>query len=157
MDQTITDETCTPAQVPGQSLSEEAPEAPLVVPQSGTRGEGASEPQWGSHPINIRLTIPLLFESCYVTIVAGRERRSPERRASERKKHPLLTLGNVIVALVASTICALAAVALIHQLTLYTLDTAGGGIGISMGLLLYLAVLSILLWLWQRHRGRRLR
>ena len=53
---------------------------------------------WGNHhPINIRVSIPLLaFGRFYVTILAGRERRSGERRKQERKKHPLLTFANML-------------------------------------------------------------
>ena len=60
---------------------------------------------WGSdHPINLRLSVPLLFKRYYVTIVAGEERRSPERRAEERQKHPIKTIGNLTVLLVAGIV-----------------------------------------------------
>ncbi len=62
---------------------------------------GASERGWGSHPVNIRFTIPLLFRDYYMTLLIGPERRSKERRAMERQKHPLFTFGNVIVYLLA--------------------------------------------------------
>jgi len=52
---------------------------------------------WSSdHPVNLRLSLPLPFGRYYVTLVAGKERRCAERRAEERRKHPLLTPGNVI-------------------------------------------------------------
>ena len=42
---------------------------------------------WGNdHPVNIRLSMPLLFGRYYVTLVAGKERRSGERLASERPR-----------------------------------------------------------------------
>ncbi len=55
-------------------------------------------PSWGNkHPVNIRVSIPLLaFGRFYMTILAGRERRSGERRRLEREKHPLLTSANMI-------------------------------------------------------------
>ncbi|MCZ6770416.1 MAG: hypothetical protein O7G83_00335 [Proteobacteria bacterium] len=51
---------------------------------------------WASPPINIRVSIPLIFGRWYFTIVGGPERRDRTRRAKERRKHPLLTFGNVI-------------------------------------------------------------
>ncbi len=48
------------------------------------------------HPVDIRLTIPLPFLRSYVTIVAGAERRSPERRRAERRRHPIRTIGNLL-------------------------------------------------------------
>ena len=51
---------------------------------------------WASHPINIRVSIPLIFGRWYFTIIGGPERRDRTRRAKERRKHPLFTLGNVI-------------------------------------------------------------
>ncbi len=44
------------------------------------------------HPLNLRVT---LFGRAYLTILGGRERRSPERRIEERKRHPLRSPGNI--------------------------------------------------------------
>ena len=87
----------TPSQALGQTPARGSPDGPPAAPQAGAHGAGASQPRWGSHPVNIRFTIPLLFRSYYITIVVGPERRSKERRAIERQKHPLFTLGNGIV------------------------------------------------------------
>ena len=51
----------------------------------------------GKHFINIRISIPLIFMRVYVTLVAGKERRSTARRRAEREKHPLGTLSNAFV------------------------------------------------------------
>ena len=91
------EDTCTPLQVLGQTPPRGSPDGPPAAPQTGAFSAGASQPRWGSHPVNIRFTIPLLFRSYYITVVIGPERRSKERRAIERQKHPLFTLGNVIV------------------------------------------------------------
>ena len=56
----------------------------------------AGLPWEGDHPVDIRLSIPLLIGRYYQTIVVGKERRRPQRRAEERWKHPLQTLGNII-------------------------------------------------------------
>ncbi len=44
------------------------------------------------HLVNLRVT---LFGWAYLTILGGRERRSPARRVEERKRHPLRSPGNI--------------------------------------------------------------
>ena len=103
------------------SLYEETQDA-----SSGANVEIASDPSdagakrnWGGpHTINIRLTIPLLVSSFYLTIVAGRERRSTERQRGERRLHPLLKIGNVVMFLVFGTVAGLALLSVL-QLFLY--------------------------------------
>ena len=56
------------------------------------------------HPVNLRLSIPLLSTRYHATLIMGREQRSPQRRAAERQKHPLQTKGNVACLFVAGTI-----------------------------------------------------
>ena len=51
---------------------------------------------WGGHPVNIRLNIPLLFKRGYVTMVAGVCKRDPERHKQDREVHPLRTIGNIL-------------------------------------------------------------
>ncbi len=75
--------------------------APAMGPQGDAQSAEESRARWGSHPVNIRFTVPLFIRSYYVTILIGPERRSKERRAIERRNHPLFTLGNSIVYLVA--------------------------------------------------------
>ena len=77
---------------------------------------------WERHPLDIRITIPLFVRRYYITIVAGPERRSAERLARERKKHPLLTAANVLVMLVFSTICGLGMFTLLQVLALSALE-----------------------------------
>jgi hypothetical protein len=64
------------------------------------------------------MTIPLLVGSFYLTIVAGRERRSAERQRDERRLHSLLKIGNVVVFLVFGTVVGLALLS-VFQLLLY--------------------------------------
>lgn len=75
--------------------------------------------EWGQHPINLRVTLPIPFRRWYVTLVAGPERRSNERLISERKKHPLETLPNLMfllsIGIVSTTVLLLVtALILIH-------------------------------------------
>ena len=46
----------------------------------------------GGHAVNFRVT---LFGLVYVVVLGGRERRTPERRKTERQRHPLHSPGNV--------------------------------------------------------------
>jgi hypothetical protein len=66
----------TPAGTPVQASSSDGQNSP----RAEAAADSASQLRWSSHPVNIRLTIPLLFRDFYVTIVAGPERRGRERR-----------------------------------------------------------------------------
>lgn len=50
----------------------------------------------GTHPINIRLSLPLGSRRYYLTLVGGRERRNPARRAEDRQRYPLRTAANLV-------------------------------------------------------------
>ncbi len=83
-----------------QALETRLAEDPLEgfepEPSAGDRRSPDPEGWTADHPVDIRLSIPFLFARCYVTIVAGKERRSPNRREAEYKKHSLLKAGNVM-------------------------------------------------------------
>ncbi|MGI9500341.1 MAG: hypothetical protein ACR2P3_09895 [Geminicoccaceae bacterium] len=75
--------------------------------------------EWGQHPLNLRVSLPLPFGRWYVTLVAGRERRGTERLIEERSKHPLETVPNLMfllsIGIVSTTLMVLvAALILIH-------------------------------------------
>ncbi len=53
--------------------------------------------KWRDHPVDIRLSIPVLWRRCYLVILAGPERRSRERRISERARRPLRSVSDKIV------------------------------------------------------------
>ena len=88
---------------------------PRLVPEGvdeGRRPKGKAAQDWSNdHPIDFRVSIPLPFTRYYLTVVTGRERRSGTRLAQERRKHPLLTGGNVMFMFVIGTVCGLAALA----------------------------------------------
>jgi len=90
-----------------------------------TRKAPGGEPWGNDHPVNIRLSIPLPFGRYYVTLVAGKERRSGERLASERNKHPLMKLGNLVVMAACGTLCGLVALSMFQLATAYVLLRSG--------------------------------
>lgn len=47
----------------------------------------------GRFPVNIRLTV---IGRVFLVVLAGLERRHPERRREERRRHPLHTLANIL-------------------------------------------------------------
>ncbi len=47
--------------------------------------------------VDIRWTIPLIWFRFFIVVLAGPERRPPERRAAERAARPILTWSNAIV------------------------------------------------------------
>ena len=75
-----------------------------------------------SHPINIRISIPLIFGRWYFTIIGGPERRDRARRAKERRKHPLFTLGNVIFMFIVGTVMGTAVAVLMINGAVQLLD-----------------------------------
>ncbi len=64
--------------------------------EAGNRLDYAGR-KWGSeHPLNVRVSLPLGFGRYYITIVAGKERRTRARLALDKRQHPLDTPGNVV-------------------------------------------------------------
>jgi len=61
----------------------------------------AADRPWRTHPVDIRISVPLPFGSFYLTLVAGRERRSPVRRAVDAQGRRLVRFGNVMFVLAA--------------------------------------------------------
>ena len=94
--------------------------APGIAQRSAPGGES-----WDRHPVNLRFSIPLPFGRYYVTLVAGKEQRGAERLASERRKHPLLSFGNVAVFFGLGCVCGLALLALFQLASAYLLTELG--------------------------------
>ena len=78
-----------------------------------------------NHGVNLRLSFPLFFARYYLTIVAGKERRSADRRKSERIKHPVATPGNMIFLGTAGVIIGLAVLTLMQFVAARLLVDAG--------------------------------
>ncbi len=108
-----------------ERLEQETREGLSDTSSASTRNAPGGEPWGNAHPVNIRLSIPLLFGRYYVTLVAGKERRSGERQVSERKKHPLMKLGNIVVMAACGTICGLVALSMFQLATAYVLLRSG--------------------------------
>ena len=70
----------------------------LTAAERAAIGRAVAAGGWSTRPVNIRLTLPAPRRRFYLTLVAGWERRTPERRSAERRSHPLRTLGNLIFA-----------------------------------------------------------
>ena len=87
---------------------------------------GPERENWSSdYLINLRLSLPLLFGRYYLTIAVGKERRSAERRAQERQKHPLVTAGNLAALGVLASILFLGTLALMRLAGLLLLEWSG--------------------------------
>lgn len=101
------------------ALSNEPTDQALSAEPQITEKSQTTKRDWGQHPLNLRVTLPLPFRRWYVTLVAGPERRSTERLTAERDKHPLDTLPNLMfllsIGIVTSTLMLIvAALTLIH-------------------------------------------
>ena len=48
------------------------------------------------HPVNLRLSVPLLWRRFYLVLLAGPEPRSAERRRGERITRPLRAIANSV-------------------------------------------------------------
>lgn len=80
------------------TLEEEADRTLLPAPHQyqETTKSVKNKRDWGQHPLNLRVSLPLPFGRWYLTLVAGREKRSQERLIEEREKHPLETASNLM-------------------------------------------------------------
>lgn len=65
------------------------------------------------HPVNLRLSVPFIGSRFYLVVLAGPERRSRERLASDRQLYPIWTPGNLLVILGATAAGAIALLALL--------------------------------------------
>lgn len=76
----------------------------LTPAQKDALHQAVDDPSWKRPPVNIRFSVPFIHRRFYVTIVSGKERRSPERRATERHKYPLRTIANAFFFVGAATV-----------------------------------------------------
>jgi hypothetical protein len=81
----------------------------LSAAQREAISRAAADRPWSSHPVDIRVSLPLPFTRVYLTLVAGTERRNAARRAVERLRHPLIRFGNLVFGVVAMVLLYIAA------------------------------------------------
>ncbi|MCG8357656.1 MAG: hypothetical protein MI920_19005 [Kiloniellales bacterium] len=67
----------------------------LTAEQEAAIRDAVRRNPWGEHPVDIRLSLPLPWRRYYVTLVAGPEKRNTARRQADRRKYPILRLGNI--------------------------------------------------------------
>lgn len=86
----------------------------------------AGERAWSKgHAVNVRLSLPSPFGRFYLVVIGGRERRSTERRAAERRQHPLVTAGNLLFFLACGAVAGLTTLGLIQLLGRVLLEASG--------------------------------
>lgn len=66
--------------------------------------DAAEQCAWRKHPIDIRLSLPLLLRRFYLVVVAGPERRNPDRRVVEQMRFPVNTPNNFLFVLAVATL-----------------------------------------------------
>lgn len=82
--------------------------------------------EWTSeHPLNIRISIPLIFGRYYITIVAGKERRARARLALDKRQHPLDTPSNVVFLFLIGIIATAGSVTVGYMLLAHLLGWSG--------------------------------
>jgi len=100
--------------------------APYAAREAAEGEAPAESAAWsGRHAVNLRLTIPVLSARYYLTIVGGKERRSPKRRSDERQKNPLATRWNIAFLAVLGLITGLALFTVIQFAARFVLEKAG--------------------------------
>lgn len=57
--------------------------------------QAVTDPGWGRHLVNIRISAPVLRRRYYITVVGGQEKRTAERRAHDHHRYPLRTVANI--------------------------------------------------------------
>ncbi len=53
--------------------------------------------RWHAHPLDIRVSVPVLWKRFYLVLLAGPERRSAERRKYDRAKRQLRVVADTVV------------------------------------------------------------
>lgn len=67
-----------------------------LTPEAMTAIAEAAARNGGPHPVDIRLSLPLPFRRFYLAVLAGGERRSPERIDAERRRRRLIRAANIL-------------------------------------------------------------
>ena len=65
-------------------------------------------------PVDIRLSVPFIWRRFFFVLLAGSERRSPERLSRERVKHAIWTVANVCTVVFLTLFLIPAVIGMIH-------------------------------------------
>jgi hypothetical protein len=84
----------------------------FTVAQVKALKQACSQLNWKKHPVDMRLSVPVLFNRFYLVILAGPERRSQQRLQTESRKHPIWTTTNTIAIAAASSLLLLSTLGL---------------------------------------------
>jgi hypothetical protein len=57
--------------------------------------QALTDPDWGRHLVNIRISAPVLRRRYYITVVGGALFLTAERRAHDHHRYPLRTVANI--------------------------------------------------------------
>lgn len=104
---------------PGSSLLAQLPAdvvASFTPEQRAALWDLSHAPSWHRYPVNLRIGIPWFGRRFFITVVAGPDRRNPERAARERILNPLMTLPNVLFMISAGAFVAAAAIFMLFLL-----------------------------------------
>ncbi len=74
--------------------------------------------KWPDHPVDVRLSIPVLWRRFYFVLLAGPERRSAERRKYERARRPVRAIADMILLALFFVLLVPAAVGSIHLISI---------------------------------------
>ncbi len=74
--------------------------------------------KWRDHPVDVRLSIPVLWRRFYFVLLAGPERRSAERRKYERARRPVRAIADIILLALFFVLLVPAAVGSIHLISM---------------------------------------
>ena len=75
--------------LPPKIRAELSPEAAAAIADAASRSVE-------SHPVDIRLSLPLPFRRFYLAVLAGGERRSPQRIDAESRRRRVVRAANVV-------------------------------------------------------------
>ncbi|EKV32117.1 hypothetical protein C882_3181 [Caenispirillum salinarum AK4] len=51
---------------------------------------------WRRHPVDLRFSVPWFGRGLFMTLIAGTEKRSEDRRMADRARYPLHRVGNLL-------------------------------------------------------------
>jgi len=74
--------------------------------------------RWDDHPVDVRLSIPVLWRRFYFVLLVGPERRSAERRKYERARRPTRAIADMILFALFFVLLVPAAVGSIHLISM---------------------------------------